>query len=385
MMRNLRYVMRLWLKKTWCQQVLQTRDLSVADAVNALRPFYFAVHPDFFGQHPREREINENSLKRLNGYLESLQKPNIRNPKPTQLTFYVRQTDESGFGRHLGSSGFRTVSFTLRTRDLQDTILNILNSCSLPTEHVQNFKAGVDSPQLQGTQSIFYRPIKWDKTYYSFTGFRDPEEELEEARKVEPTLNTWLEQNEATATKKLKDSLPLREELELLKSKLCDQLHLNDIRWQRSWGISHRCSQLHSLSRLSQQSPEILKNVKGRIIIFTDQSGLSASGHVMLGTTDVHHQWAKVFEKLPSYYGLQRQMLSLEDRTSHLLGGMQIVFIEELQPLFSIEEYYSILSTFYNRICNNRLSFHPRSLRGLEMVLEKLRKLAKSIPHANKT
>lgn len=35
--------------------LVQQRALSEADAVNALRPFYFAVHPDFFGQHPRER------------------------------------------------------------------------------------------------------------------------------------------------------------------------------------------------------------------------------------------------------------------------------------------------------------------------------------------
>jgi len=36
-------------------RVIQRRSLSGADAINALRPFYFAVHPDFFGQHPRER------------------------------------------------------------------------------------------------------------------------------------------------------------------------------------------------------------------------------------------------------------------------------------------------------------------------------------------
>ena len=36
-------------------RLVQQRALSGADAVNALRPFYFAVHPDFFGQHPRER------------------------------------------------------------------------------------------------------------------------------------------------------------------------------------------------------------------------------------------------------------------------------------------------------------------------------------------
>lgn len=32
----------------------------------------------------------------------------------------------------------------------------------------------------------------------------------------------------------------------------------------------------------------------GHTIVFTDQSGMNASGHVMLGTMDVHHQWIKV-------------------------------------------------------------------------------------------
>lgn len=37
------------------QCIIQSRTLSGADAINALRPFYFAVHPDFFGKHPKER------------------------------------------------------------------------------------------------------------------------------------------------------------------------------------------------------------------------------------------------------------------------------------------------------------------------------------------
>ena len=32
----------------------------------------------------------------------------------------------------------------------------------------------------------------------------------------------------------------------------------------------------------------------GHTIVFTDQSGMNALGHVMLGSKDVHHQWAKV-------------------------------------------------------------------------------------------
>lgn len=38
--------------------------------------------------------MNENSLKRLNGYLENLQKPGSTSVQPMKLTFYVRDTSE---------------------------------------------------------------------------------------------------------------------------------------------------------------------------------------------------------------------------------------------------------------------------------------------------
>uniref|UniRef100_A0A8C0HB44 T cell activation inhibitor, mitochondrial n=1 Tax=Chelonoidis abingdonii TaxID=106734 RepID=A0A8C0HB44_CHEAB len=375
------YLVRLCLEKILLQWVLQARTLSGAEAVNALRPFYFAVHPDFFGQHPREREINENSLKRLNGYLENLQKPGFKSFKPTQLTFYVREREQnsSDVQESFSAAGFRAVSFTLHTRDLLSTVLDILNSCSLSTEHVQS----VNSQPHKEVKGTFYRPIKWDKTYYSFTGFKDPEEELEQAQRVEITLISWLDNSEKSAVKKLRKSLPLREELNRLKDELTHQLQLSDIRWQRSWGIAHRCSQLHSLSRLAQQSPEVLRNVKGHTVVFTDCSGMSATGHVMLGTMDVHHHWIKIFERLPSYYKLQKKMLLLEDRISHLLGGIQITYIEELQPLLTLEEYYTTLDAFCNRLLNSKLSFHPRSLRGLQMILERYAPNLHELGHFN--
>lgn len=42
-----------------------------------------------------KQEVNENSLKRLNGYLENLQKPGFHSFKPTQLTFYVRERERN--------------------------------------------------------------------------------------------------------------------------------------------------------------------------------------------------------------------------------------------------------------------------------------------------
>ncbi|XP_058503964.1 T-cell activation inhibitor, mitochondrial [Solea solea] len=358
-------------KKRAVMCLVQQRLLSGADTVNALRPFYFAVHPDFFGQHPREREVNENSLKRLNGYLENLQKPGLRSLKPMDLTFYVRDTKESSDMQADLTSGFRSVKFTLRTNDVLSTVMNVLKSCSLSVEHMKGLKASAEASKSPPEAGVpFYRPIKWDKTYYTFTGFRDPEQELQQARRVEPTLSLWLRNNEPEATKKHNASLPLREELNRLKKELCHKFDLADIRWQRSWGVAHRCCQLQSLSRLSQQNPDALITLQGHTVVFSDQSGMNASGHVMLGTMDVHHQWTKLLQQLPSYRSLQQQTDWLKERISFLLGGVQVVHLERLGPVQPITEHYSTLSTFHKTLMSQNLRLHPRSLQGLTMSLE---------------
>ncbi|XP_029928667.1 T-cell activation inhibitor, mitochondrial [Myripristis murdjan] len=367
----LRHTLRLEGKHI-ARHFIQQRALSGADAINALRPFYFAVHPDFFGQYPREREVNENSLKRLNGYLENLQKPGAQSVQPTKLTFYVRETKESSdMQQDLLPSGFRSVSFTLHTKDVLSTVMDVLKSCSLPVEHMKGLKASTKTAKTSpGAGMPFYRPIKWDKTYYSFTGFRDPEQEIQQAKRVEPTLSLWLRNNEPEATKKHSISLPRRDELKRLKKELCQKFDLADIRWQRSWGVTHRCCQLQSLSRLSQQNPEALINLQGHTIVFTDQSGMNASGHVMLGTMDVHHQWTKLFERLPSYRSLQQQTEWLKERISLLLGGAQVIHVERLGPVQPIAEHYSTLNTFHKTLMPRCLRLHPRSLQGLTITLD---------------
>ncbi|XP_035528406.1 T-cell activation inhibitor, mitochondrial isoform X1 [Morone saxatilis] len=359
-------------RKHVATHLVQQRTLSGADAVNALRPFYFAVHPDFFGQYPREREVNENSLKRLNGYLDNLQKPGSRSVQPMKLTFYVRDTkDSSDVQPDLLTSGFRSVSFTLHTNDVLSTVMNVLKSCSLPIEHMNGLKASAQASKRPPEAGVpFYRPIKWNKSYYTFTGFRDPEQELQQARRVEPVLSLWLRNNEPEATKKHNASLPRREELIRLKKELCHKFYLADIRWQRSWGVAHRCCQLQSLSRLSQQNPEALINLQGHTIVFADQSGMNASGHVMLGTMDVHHQWTKLFDQLSSYRSLLQQTEWLKERISLLLGGTQVIHMERLGPVQPIAEHYSTLSTFHKSLVSRRLRLHPRSLQGLTMLLE---------------
>ncbi|XP_048384442.1 T-cell activation inhibitor, mitochondrial isoform X1 [Stegostoma tigrinum] len=352
-------------------QICRMSILSVTEAVNALRPFYFAVHPDFFGQYPREREVNENSLKQLNSYLECMQRPGQKPLQPTKLTFYIRDTscDPNAPQRHVNTSGFRPVTFTLQSKDLLSVVVTILKSCSLSTDHVQDSQ--IDRGLPERTRNVLFgRPIKWDKTYYTVTGYRDPEEELDCTVRMEPALGLWLHKNRATASEKLTISIPLRDELNHLKTQLCQQLEIADIRWQRSWGVAHRCSQLHSLARFTQQNSPELRNIKGCTLIFADNSGMNAAGQIMLGTVDVHHHWTKLLERLPIYYDLHSHLSVLKERTSYLLGDVELVYDEDLQPTIMVEDYYRMLKTFYQNLIVVQPLFHPRSLKGLQIILE---------------
>ncbi|XP_062912750.1 T-cell activation inhibitor, mitochondrial isoform X1 [Mobula hypostoma] len=367
---------RFWALNRLCitggnQHARCVRTFSVTDAMNALRPFYLAVHPDFFGQHPRERDVNENSLKKLNNHLECLQRPGHRTPQPTQLTFYVRETaGNASVAQCVNTSGFRIVSFTLHTQDLLSTVVNILKCCNLSSDHVQQSEVAVDFSHKNGTIP-FSRPIRWDKTYYTFTGYQDPEEELGSARQLEPTLRLWLNKNVSLALERLTASLPLRDDLQRLKTELCQQLEITDIRWRKSWGVAHRCSQLHSLNRFAQQNSAVLHNIKGCTIIFAEHSGMNAAGQIMLGTVDVHHHWTKLLERLPTYYDLHHHVCLLEERISFLLGDMELIYNEDLQPVMMLEDYYRMLTVFHQNLTVNRPLFHPRSLKGLQMILEK--------------
>lgn len=82
------------------------------------------------------------------------------------------------------------MTFTLQAKDVLCAVVDVLKSCSLSVEHMQGLLTARAQSQNSAQQggTPFYRPIKWDKTYYAFTGFRDPEEELEQAKKVETTL-----------------------------------------------------------------------------------------------------------------------------------------------------------------------------------------------------
>ncbi|KFO24090.1 hypothetical protein H920_14545 [Fukomys damarensis] len=103
---------------------------------------------------------------------------------------------------------------------------------------------------------------------------------------------------------------------------------------------------------------------------------------------DVHHHWSKFFERLPSYLDLQRKLMLLEDQISRLWGGIRVVYTEELQPVLTLEGYFSVLDVFHRRLLHSRAPFHPQSLQGLQMTLnsdrmEQLKVVEEQLIHAS--
>lgn len=151
------------------------------DLTTALRPFYFAVHPDLFGQHPEQRQTNENSLKLLSAHLEALYQHSYLNEDAKVLKFYVRE----------GTSTKKRDSFKLvqirmdkETRDPQRFIQNLLESCNLSTDYIKTVKPAMkQKPQ----ESMATRP---SQDYHYNMEFAEFERRVQNVNKF--VLNIYI-------------------------------------------------------------------------------------------------------------------------------------------------------------------------------------------------
>lgn len=142
--------------------------ISKVDLTTALRPFYFAVHPDFFAQHPEQRNTNENSLKLLSEHLEALYERRQKNDGTEVLKFYVRASTDADKRDNFRLIKIRTDKQS--TRDPKKFIQGLLESCNLSTEYVKKIKPQPEPPKSSGA-SMGFQPGKdysYDKDFADF-------------------------------------------------------------------------------------------------------------------------------------------------------------------------------------------------------------------------
>nr|XP_031845325.1 T-cell activation inhibitor, mitochondrial isoform X5 [Nomia melanderi] len=298
------------------------RALSTGEVSTALRPFYFTVHPDLFGQYPTQRTVNENSLKQLSSILECLQQQ--KPIRPTTLPFYLRSKDE----KEVKAGKFTLVQIQLKERDLRQTILSILKTCDLPTTFVDKIEEQKPSDGAQ------YKSRFWQRKGYSGENidFSELEDDpiyasimMKRKINIEPdTLKAYLDKHINEVHVKLEACRPMREEVQKLEKLLCSELGLKNIKWDCGWNIAHYRGCLLAFKALSEHHPEPMKVLRNRTLVFANDTGISLEGSVMLNSGEVRHNWLDLIKNVQKHDVVLLRLPAFEKAVSQVLLDIKV-------------------------------------------------------------
>ncbi|KAL4233988.1 hypothetical protein ACF0H5_005643 [Mactra antiquata] len=290
-----------------CQTVFKysRRYLNNSETAAALRPFYFAVHPDLFGRYPKERSVNEESLKTLHEYVGSLQTQQSYTQQPIELSFYIRDPNNN--------KGFKDVKIKLKSTDIRKTVSTILQACGLSLDYVNTVP--VQKKTSQG--------VKW-YTYYS--DYPDWNTEVVKSKPIgQKTLRKWLEENYERVKEYRADSELTQKDINTLCTKIVKQIGVKSVRWENVWGTSHYIACLRTFSNLCDSQPQRMRNtLQDRTLVFGNETGVNLHGEIVLGSDDVTTEWINLLRSVHAYDPVIERLPRMEQELSRLLNGIRI-------------------------------------------------------------
>ncbi|KAK2576325.1 hypothetical protein KPH14_005686 [Odynerus spinipes] len=301
------------------------RALSMGEVSTALRPFYFTVHPDLFGQYPTQRTVNENSLKQLSSILETLQQQ--RPIRPTTLPFYLRSKDE----KDLKAGKFTLVKIEFNEKDLRKTILSILKTCDLPTTFVDKIEETKSSSTYSKSP---YKSKYWQRgnSFGEKIDFSELEDDpiyasiiMKRKINMEPdTLKAYLEKHINEVHVKLEACKSVREEVKKLEKALCLDLGLKNILWDCGWNIAHYRGCLLAFRALAEHHPVPMEVLKDRTLVFANDTGINLEGNVMLNSGEVRHNWLDLIKNVRKYDAVLQRLPAFEKAVSTVLLNIKV-------------------------------------------------------------
>jgi len=267
------------LARTITSQQLQT----------ALRPFFFKVHPDLFGQFPEQRAINERSLQILSAHLESLRSNRVPS-SPSAIPFYLKNRDKL--------NPFRLVKVSMQRKDTKSFVSSILKTCDLETDYIEKI-VQQQSPKRYSTGSSdsSSRPnVKYnvDSNEGQFSEEFDLFQFKVRKAREDETLEKFIKMNIDIAQIRTKSLDDLKEEVQKLKAELETKLQLKQILYNCGWNYEHFRGCLKSLEKLHHLYTNDMSQLHGKTIIFSQFTGVSLEGDIHLFTGDVQNNWLDV-------------------------------------------------------------------------------------------
>lgn len=324
--------MNIYLKTCMPRNLYGTviyRMIGSSEVATALRPFYFAVHPDLFGRYPQERQVNEDSLKLLSAHLESLlNQRRILHSTPKILPFYVRA---SNLPEQRGT--FNLIKVPLEhTTDTKLVLKRILEACNLPTEFVDKMPSSSAGANSNGNArstmaDYFYRKRAGnnaDKEESPFESEFDIFQFRVKKAKENESLGHWLHKQIITANVRTKALQETKDEVAKLRESMTKSLGVKHIEYDCGWNVEHFRGCLKSLERLVALHPQAVEGLKDRVVVFASFTGVSLDGHVMLYTGDVQRNWLDLLLNIDKHDAYLRKLPAYEYALSQVLRNIRI-------------------------------------------------------------
>ncbi|ETN79224.1 hypothetical protein NECAME_02650 [Necator americanus] len=280
---------------------MRPRGLSLHDVSIALRPFYFAVHPDRFARNPKVREQNEKSLQVFNGYLNDLF-PVSNTIRPTDVRFSIIDKE---------NNDLQDIRITLSGTDPMRIVKQALESCKLSTKDIP-------SQRLKDTFS-------WAPSGSSLgdNGFR--------SANIEQDLL------------KLLMRLTLKDDIDDIKWRT----GAKDVVWQMDWAESHMRRCLGNLSRLLDHSSSKVKDtvihaLYKNVLRFGRGSYVCCDGSIQLGADNVPEQWEQVCMEASVRRAQLPQLRNAAADLRQLLGGAIVIITHHNGLAQSLQQINSL-------------------------------------------
>lgn len=353
------------------------RTLTSSEVSTALRPFYFNVHPDLFGQFPNERIVNETSLKTLSSVLELL--VNERPPPPaTTLVFYLRSKNKIATRASL-----KQVRIRLAQKSVRDTVTTILSTCNLPTSYVDSIvdkPSPMPSPRYENPRHAQYTRGQDQAYSKEYHGSENENPDLgrvkQEIRRYKDSesLEQWLSKHVTEARDKLARTGPVRTQVEKLRQHLCERLGLKSIIWDCGWDISHFKGCLVSFQTLVEHHGCHMESLKGRSVVFGNNTGVVLDGTIVLNSGEVRHNWLDFIKNYWKDDQVLRTVPACEKAVSRVLRDIKIAR-RKFQPKTVAKDYENNLRRLTTSLSDHQGRYGypkswPLSLSSYKLVIE---------------
>ncbi|XP_052817015.1 T-cell activation inhibitor, mitochondrial-like isoform X2 [Mya arenaria] len=308
------------------------RHLNSTQTATALRPFYFAVHPDLFGKFPKERAVNDKSLKHLHEYVSSIQANQRISLQPVELNFYLRSPV---------SRNFKRIRINLKSKDIRQTVVSVLQACGLPLDYVNTLPKQENYSTGERANSVNW--YQYEEGELRYGG---------EWRPKPPPLRTlirWLKENEERLRTYCEASRQTQEEIDALCERLVSRVGVESVRWENIWGNSHYIACLRTFNNLCDAQLARMRNtVGGRHLVFGNHTGINLHGEVVLGSEDVATDWMMLLRSIQAYDPMIERLPKMEQELSGLLNDIKIM--RRHHRKFLMAQTYEVL---LNRMLNS--------------------------------